>query len=210
MSITFPRTDILTAVAFEDQPKFQLVSRQEYSRTAFGTTIGKDLGSAIWSASYTTISLVNDDAVAFEAMLNSLDGVVMAFEASDLRRPYPRNYASGSFNDTGILHSVNANNKALSIGGLDAGFVISVGDYLSFDYSGSRALHQVMETVTANGSGLTAEFEVRPHIRVGWSLSAPIKLKNPRGLFTLMPGSVSSRLNGPVNSVVSFQAVQYL
>jgi hypothetical protein len=217
MAISFPRTDVLSSVSFEDQPQFQLVSRQEFSRTAFGTTIGKDLGSAIWFAAYTTISLANDDALKFEAYLNSLDGAVFPFEAWDLRRPYPKSNQTGAFNDTGILNSVNANNKALSISGLDAGFVLSVGDYLSFNYTTaygtSRALHQVMEGVTANGSGLTSEFEVRPHIRPGWTLSGPttaVRLKKPAGLFTLVPGSVSSRLNGPVNTVVSFKAQQYL
>ncbi len=209
MAISYPRTDILSGIPVADQV-FQLVSRQEYSRLASGVTRGKDLGPALWMATYTTDVMDIADAVAYEAALNSLDGVVNTFTAFDLRRPYPRSSPSGSFGDTGILHSVNANNKALSISGLDAGFVLSVGDYLCFDYSGSRALHQVMEAVTADGAGLTAEFEVRPFIRSGWSLSAAITLKNPSGVFTLMPGSVTSKMSGPVNSVVSFQAGQFL
>lgn len=208
MALTFPRTDILTSV--EDQT-FQLMSRQELSRQADGRTIGKDLGSAIWMVSYTTIPMYNDDALAYEAALNSLDGTVNTFEAADVRRLYPRQYPTGSCNN-GNLASVNANNKALSLSGLAAGQIVSAGDYLSFNYGSSVALHQAVETITANGSGLTGEFEVRPHIRPGWTLSpsTSVKLKLPRGIFTLVPGSVSSKINSSVTSKISFQAVQYI
>lgn len=211
MALTFPRTDILSAVAFQDQT-FQLMFRQEYSRTAYGTTLGKDLGPALWSASYTTAPMYADEALSFEAMLNSLDGVIQQFEAGDLRRVFPKAYPDGDFADTGAIASVNANNKAISMSGLSAGFVISQGDFLAFDYGGSRALHQAVEGATANGSGVTAEFEVRPHIRPGFTLSpaTAVRLKNPRGRFALVPGSVSSRVQGGLFTIVSFEAVQVI
>lgn len=189
MSISFPRTDVLTLVGFAPPYNFDLVSQQEISRLAIGTTIGKDLGPALWFASYTTDELYNDVLVDYQAVLNSLDGIINLFEAWDIRRPWPRAHKDGSAHD-GVLASVNANNKALSLSGLNAGQVVSRGDYLSFGYTGGRALHQAMETVTANGSGITAQFEVRPHLRAGWTLSTAVNLKAPRGIFTLMPKSV--------------------
>ncbi|QDP20660.1 hypothetical protein [Bradyrhizobium cosmicum] len=209
MSISFPLTDLQTLVPIASQ-SFPLVSRQELSRLASGVTIGKDLGSALWMPEFSTDTIDNDDAVAYEARLNSLDGVVNIFTAGDLRRLYPRSHADGVFNDTGVLASVNANNKALALSGLDPSFALSIGDYLAFDYSGGRALHQVVEAVTANGSGTTAQFEVRPHIRPGFSLSAAVTLKKPKGYFMLVPGSVQASTNGPVSSVISFKAVQVL
>lgn len=67
-----------------------------------------------------------------------------------------------------------------------------------------------MEPVTANGSGLTAEFEVRPYIRPGYALNAAITLKQPKGLFRLLPGSISTQTQGSMFSIVSFKAVQAL
>jgi hypothetical protein len=209
MALTFPRTDILTSVAFEDQ-SFKLQTRQEYSRTSGGRTIGKDLGPALWMARYTTVPLPNDDALAFEAALNSLDGVIFPFEAGDLRRIYPRSKPDGSFSDTGVIATLNVNNKAMSLSGLDAGMVLSPGDYLSFDYGDSRALHQLVEGATANGFGTTPQFEVRPYIRAGATVGEAVRLKRPSGLFTLMPNTIESRLNGAIHSVVSFQAIQAL
>jgi hypothetical protein len=211
MAITFPRTDIMTTVDFSaDTVPLQLLARQELSRTAYGRTIGKSLGSAIWLGEFTTVPLPNADALVFEAMLNSLDGVTGVFEAGDMRSAaqYPRAYPTGAFNDTGVLASVNANNKALALSGLDAGMQLSVGSYLSFTYGDSRALHQVMEAVTANGSGVTSQFEVRPFLRAGWTVGAAVRLKSPRGLFTLQPGTLAARMNDSTSSVVSFKAVQ--
>jgi hypothetical protein len=161
--------------------------------------------------SFTTKPLPNDDATDFEAVLDSLDGVINAFEASDMRRLYPRMYPTGACND-GVLHSVNSNNKAMSISGLAPSQVISRGDFLAFDYNGSRAYHRAAESVTANGSGVTTEFEVRPHIRPGWTLSpaTQVKLKLPRAIATLVPGSVSPQPSGALHTVVSFQALQSL
>lgn len=210
MSITFPRTDIMTLVDYSaNTAPPQLVSRQEMSRQGSGRTITKDFGSALWLVNYATGPLTNDAAGAFEAALDSLDGAIQTFEACDLRRLMPREYPTGACND-GVLASVNVNNKALALSGLAASQIVSAGDYLSFDYGTARALHRVVETVTANGSGVTAQFEVRPHIRPGYTVSNTVKLKNPRGIFALVPGSVSSQPNGALHTVVSFQAMQYI
>lgn len=211
MTLTYPRTDIMTAVDFSaDTSPLILQQRQELSRTAYGRSIGKSLGSQIWTGDFTTVPLPNADALVFEAMLNSLDGVTNLFEAGDMRAAaqYPRAYPTGAFNDTGVIASVNANNKALALSGLDAGMQLSVGCYLSFTYGDSRALHQVMEAVTANGAGTTAQFEVRPFIRPGWTVGAAVRLKSPRGLFCLQPGSISPRMNDNTSSLVSFKVVQ--
>src|SRR5216683_2003890 len=102
MAITFPRTDIITSVRYAAQ-SFGLVSRQELSGQTNGVVRGKDLGSALWQASYTTVEMLNRDALAFEAALNSLDGLTNPFEAGDLRNRYPRNYQNGVFTDSGVL-----------------------------------------------------------------------------------------------------------
>lgn len=208
MAINSPRADIFTLTDYQDQT-FQLQSRQELSRTAGGQTLAKDLGSCLWLGSWTTWPIPNDDALAFEAALNSLDGAIQAFEAGDLRRLYPRLYPDGAGANDGALATVTSA-KTMTLSGLAAGQVISAGDYLSFTYGTSRALHQAAESVAANGSGVTPAFEVRPYIRAGYALSAVVKLKLPRGLFTLMPNSVSSKLNGGLHSVVTFQAVQVI
>lgn len=206
MALSFPCTDILTAVKFADQ-SFRSMSIQELSGRG-NVVRGKDFGSAVWVADYETVPLANDDAVSYEAMLTSLDGVIRPFEASDLRRIWPRNYPLGTGANDGTLTSVT-NSKTVVLSGLVAAQVVSRGDFLSFDYGTSRALHQVMETVTASG-GVTPGFEVRPYVRAGYTISGVVTLKTPRGRFTLLPESVDSKLHGKMHSVISFRAVQYI
>lgn len=209
MTIIFPLTDLLATVPVEDQ-NFRLFSRQEFSRQASGVMRARSLGVSIWMMDCTTVALGFDEAFAIEAKLNALDGSIGTFEAGDLRRPFPRLHADGVFGDSATLMAVNANNKALRIENADAGFSISPGDYLMFTYGASRALHQAVEGAVADGSGDTPYFEVRPHIRPGWSLGTAVKFKRPTALFSLLPDSVQKSMQGGIHNVVSFKAVQYI
>jgi len=208
MSISFPRTDILSSLRITAGP-FRLVSRQEMSRQANGVSRGKDFGSPLWFFDCTSAPIYKDDAPGIEAPFHSLDGVINTFEAGDLRRPYPRAHADGNFVDGGTLHTVDASRKSIRLNNLGAGFQLSVGDYLAFNYGAFRALHQVMEAATADGAGLTPLFEVRPHVRDGYTLTAAVTLKNPKGIFTLLPDSYEPQVQGAF-TVINFKAVQYL
>ena len=209
MALVFPRTDILTAVGFSDGD-LMLMERQEMGgREANGAQPGVSYGSGLWRGTYVTEELFNDQAADFQATIASLDGILGSFEAWDMRRPAPRAHRDGSANN-GVLASVNANNKALALSGLKPAQTVSRGDYLAFDYGVNRALHQAMETVVASGGGVTGQFEVRPHLRAGWSLGAAVNLKAPRGVFVLVKDTFQPRrVNGKRESY-SFQAAQFI
>lgn len=212
MAITFPLTGLMSLCEYSPSGRpWELVHRQEFSRTAGGRTIGKDLGGPLWAGGFSTIPLHIDDMLDVEAVLNSLDGVIGTFEARDLRRPYPKEHADGNFNDTGVIQSVQ-NNKAISLAGLDIGFKISRGDYLQFTYASNRYLIQAMEDATAVSGGVTPEFEVRPHLPPNMPLSPAISvvLKEPSAICVLVPGSVSKSMLSGIHGTVSFEAMQVL
>lgn len=200
----------ILSIPFSDQ-KFTLVERQEFSRQANGITLAKSFGSALWSGEWTTGPLPHDEALDYEALLNSLDGAIHEFYAHDLRRPYPRAHPNGDFTDSGKIATVGADGKSLSLKSLPAGLTLSRGDYLAFDYgSGSRALHQVMANVTAGPGGATGLIELRPHLRPGAQVDAAVSLKKPSAKFILLPGSIDQRLQGGLMTVLSFSAIQRL
>lgn len=218
MTLSFPRTDLQTSVPIAVQRPFRLVSRQEMSREASGVIRGKDLGPALWATDVVTKPLSNYDLVEYLAKINSLDGLVSEFELYELRRPYPRNYADGVFDDTGVIFDVSGTNlNRIRLDNLPANFAASVGDFFSYDWSDGentyRALHQVVEAVTANGSGLTGFFEIRPEIRRPEFVDAvspqiEVTFKKPAGLFIMMPDSLQTNEDGPQLASVSFQALQ--
>lgn len=211
MAISFPRADLFTGVGLLVD-SFDLVERQEFSRTAGGVTRAKSLGEALWRASISTVPMQQSNAVTLMAKLRSLDGAINRFRLGDVRRPYPLAHADGIFSDSGEIKSVNGNNKALALKKLPAGFTLSVGDYLAFTYATTAiALHQVMEAVTADGDGDTAEVEVRPHIRPGIPEgTTAVVLKRPTGLFALEPGSLAMPRLDPQTYSVTFSAVQII
>jgi hypothetical protein len=210
MTISFPRTDILSGVEIADQV-FRLAHRHELSRTATGATRAKELGPSLWAGDWTTAPLENDAAIEFEAKLASLDGPINTFRGGDVRRIYPRAYSTGAFTDGAGLEAVDpANLHRIKLHTLDAGFTLSVGDFLAFTYGTLRALHQVMEAATADGLGTTPYFEVRPAIRPGYVIPSAVTLKRPEADFRLLPGSVEARPQGALHTVVSFKAMQAL
>jgi hypothetical protein len=195
---------IIDLVGYSDQT-FRLVQRQELSRTAGGTTYGKDLGPALWFADYTTAPLPTDAALDFEARLNALNGVIGTFDTYDLRRPYPRAHSDGDFVDSGKINSVNG--AKISLKDLPPGLHLSVGDYVSLEVQGRRVLHQLVEAATANGSGVTPEFKVQPAPWPGTIADVAVILKKPSCRMALLPQSITTRTAG-MYTTISFKAGQ--
>lgn len=208
MAVSFPLADLMDVIQ-EIEP-LKLFERQEYSRAASGVTYGKSLGSSLWMGSWTTKPMRHDDALDFEARLNTLDGVINTFYGEDVRRRYPKMYPNGTFDESAAaIHTLDTDGQ-IRIDGLPAGFVISRGDYFHFDYGTptNRALHQASETVVCDGAGLSPLFEVRPHIRQGAEVDLAVSFKRPRAIFTLEPDSISKRVVGMLHSQVSWKGVQ--
>ncbi len=140
----------------------------------------------------------------------TLENGLKTFWGYPMSRCYPILYPNGSwptggaFNGTATLASINANRKAISLSGLPAGFVLSVGDYVSI----AGDLHQVMEPATANGSGVTGEFEVRPHLWPAAAVADPVSVKQPACLMAIVPGSLSSDAQMAGWGSVSFSAME--
>lgn len=131
--------------------------------------------------------------------------VVGTFYAGDLRAQYPRAYPDGNFDDVAKIAEIGADNKSLRLQGLPPEFILSRGDYLSFDYGVSRALHQVTETAKASNL-----FQVRPHIRPGAQVGTSVTLIAPTCSFRLTPQSITTTIRSGAFTVVSFSAFQAL
>ena len=179
---------------------FSLRWRQEQSTLASGRVLVKDMGSPLWTLRAASKVLSPNNLDAWRAKLNALENGLQTFLGYPMTRCYPIAYPNGSwptggaFTGTAIVAAINANRKAISVQALPAGFVLSVGDYVSI----AGDLHQVMEAATANGSGVTGQFEIRPHLWPAAVVGAAVSVARPACLMAIVPGSVSSdaQLNG--------------
>lgn len=202
--------DLLAGAKIVDQ-RFQLVSRQEFSRTASGLTIGRDMGPALWQASFTTNPMYHRDAMVIESRLNSLNGITRGFYMGDIRGKMPREYQNGNFTDSGNISSINPNGRMLTLRNLPVGFKIRSGDYMEYNYGAGntlRAFLQVISDVTASGGGVATDVEFRPFIPFGTVAGTAVRFKNPKALFTLTPDGVDQSVVDGCFTQLSFSAVQ--
>ncbi len=189
--------------------RFVLGYRQSLSRTGYQVT-GADLADPVWLGSFETVSLQEEQCVSFEALLNSLGGVMETFRARDTRREYPLAQSSGVFTDTGTVAEISVDGTSLSITGLDAGFRISLGDYVTMTYGGNRYLLQCVEPTgaLASGAGLTGLFQTSPPPPYDLAVGQAVNFKLPRCLMRVEPGSVAYNSGEGLTGSVSFNGVQ--
>lgn len=227
MTIAFPEALPSQLLARLSTCIFSLDYTQDIAPTRGGANIVRDLGPPLWHCTYQSALLVPSSFKAVEAWLDSLGGSVNPFYGYDLQRSYAANYPNGyggltraggggSFDGTANLEAVNSDNVTIEIGNnsnpavtLPAGFVLTVGDYIAFEYTTSvRALHRVVLGGTADGSG-NCVVEVRPQIRAGWSPST-VLLAQPAGKFLILPGSVKKNMQPWGAAAVAFEGIQSL
>lgn len=213
MPVTYPRTDILSLAKIGAGSSFRLLGYKETGRTAGGLFLTTDLAEPVWIADYvTTPTMTHYEARALEAALHSLDEGGLLFEGGDPRHDFPRTYPTGAFTDSGTIDNLPTDTTQIRLAGLPAGFVIRAGDMFAFDYGASsrfRALHQAVEDITANASGVTVGgFNIRPRIRIGAVTTTAVRFKTPRCYLAVVPGSVQVQAVDRFFSSVRWQGVQ--
>lgn len=221
MAITFPRalpTDFpIIGMSFNPDPLIEVTPLRS------GKIISVDLGPTIWRARWQLAEMEADQAGQLRAWYDTLLSAE-AFYGYDKLREYPLQYTGGftgllvgsnPFTGDCELEAVAANSVEITLSALPVGFVLSVGDYLAFDYGSdddSRALHRVVVAGTANASG-NADVEVRPAIRTGWqapSMNRTVHLYRAAAKMIVVPKSWSEQTVPPGRVSVSFEAVQTL
>jgi hypothetical protein len=176
---------------------FDLPANQMVTRSAGGDVMRAELGARLWRVQLELSAARHRDAEQIRAKLHLLRQP----NASLLIRPKPC-YApaydpTGSFvaSSSVVLNTVQANLRDIRLGGLPPGYALTPGDYLSFTYGADPlryAFHQVVSAATANGSGVTGDFEVIPTIRPGYAINAAVRLLRPWMKAVLVEGSTGS------------------
>jgi hypothetical protein len=197
MSISFPRS--LSDIA--DRLSIATVQWGEL-RPETGSPVGSGeflihlLGPVLWTADVTSTPMPHAEAEQFRARFKALDGSSQSFYLFNPLMKYPQADSGGAILGaaTVTIDSINVNRKALKLAGLPAGYPLTIGDYFHVDYDSSpyrRALIQIAESTTADGSGVTPEFEVRPHLRPGISAGATVSLIKPAAKVKVMPDTLA-------------------
>ncbi|QMV00170.1 hypothetical protein GHV40_01110 [Devosia sp. D6-9] len=167
--------------------EFSLLWRQEQSRHASGRTRVKDFGSPIWQATFVSKVMKPNTLDMWRAKLTAAENGLLTFTAYPTSRCRPILHPGAAALPTGLLDTMNANNKAIRVSGL-VGVSLSVGDFIKIGTN----LYQVMEPAVADEDGLTPLFEVRPHLWPGQAVGDVVVIVKPSCTMTVVPGSVSA------------------
>lgn len=199
MAITYPYDVLATFPGWSTE--FDLLYRQEISRTAIGQTFVKDFGSPLWQATYQSRLMKPNELDAWRARLKGLEGGLKQFLGRPKSRCYPIAYPNGTGmgNVSSVrIASIGADRKTITFSGLPAGYQFSVGDYIQI---GTYNLHQVVNT--------TGGVEIRPHLWPTTAINDIVTLVSPSCLMTIVPGSISTTADASTGrGIISFQAVE--
>jgi hypothetical protein len=209
--MAYPRADLFDLCNVVDAG-FWPLDRHEVIRTAGGKTQAKDLGSALWRASFTTAPALFPDAAKIEAALISLNGSARSFLGYDVRRPFPAKHPGGFSGSVSISSLYAGDAFAVQLTTPGGGLVLSVGDYISFEYGArpSRALHMIQSTRSILTPGAKRKFEVWPAIRPGAVVGATVTVNRAPCEMILEPGQQPPVVRDLVASAVSFSAIQII
>jgi len=184
--------------------EFELLYRQEQSRTAAGRTIVKDFGSPLWRMTAVSRSLSPNELDYWRARLEAMDGGLTTFKAYPLSRCRPILHPGSAALPAGTLHTIGGNRKSVRIDDLD-GITLSIGDLICID---GRDLHRVVEGA-ATVTGLTPLFEVRPHLWADVVTGVAVSINRPFCLMSIVPGSITSSADAQTGrGSISFQAIE--
>lgn len=230
--------DPLPVEAFADlmriaSVKWQLQRFDELSGLGSGDVLAAQLSAPKWTGDVALGPMYHAQAAQVQALVESLDGPMRSFMLYAPQLPYPQSDPAGevlgsgpslsldflsnvalvrSLTSDATIDGVGSDNKSMRLRGLPPGYVLTVGDFLAFDYGVNpvrRAFHRIMETVTVGTAGHTTMFEVRPHFRPGVAAGLPVVLRKPAAKVFLVPGSFDpGTASGVITSGMSFQVMQ--
>lgn len=214
MSLTFPLSlaEFANKLGIQTAP-LVLKDNRELSGMGSGQIIEADLAPSLWSADVSTRPWRAIDARRLEALANAIIRSMGSFYLYDPRKAVPALDPGGAILGASAVKIASLPDaKSISLKGLPAGYALSVGDELAFDYGtpARRAFHEIAEDVTANGSGITAAFEVSPFIRPGAAVNLAVTLIKPAVKVRIVPGSLSIRQVDAAFTQISFSVVQKL
>lgn len=181
--------------------EFDLMYRQELSRTAGGMTLVKDMGTPLWKATYQSYSMMPNQLDKWRARIKALDGGLKEFWGFPTSRCFPVVYPNGAGmgNTANMkLATIGSGRQAVTFSGVPTGYRFSVGDYIQI---GTRNLHQVV--------AVGAELEIRPHLWPETKVNDVVKVVQPMCNMLIVPGSLKATAEiSTGRGTVSFDAVE--
>jgi hypothetical protein len=186
----------------------------ELSGSGDGRVWQAELAPPLWIGTVALQRGGNDAMKQIAALMRKLHGSQEALFLYDPLSKYPQSDPAGALLGASNVqvNSVAADRANLSLKGLPAGYVLTLGDKMQITYGSSPtryAFLEVSETVTASEAGVTPLFGVFPHVPAGVGINANVGLLRPACKCIIMPGSHNPGTSGAMGTEgATFRVVQ--
>lgn len=215
MSLSFPyATTVLADVLRIKSCVWDVQRNDEVDGTADGRVWQAALAGPLWTADITLTDYCFAEMEQIAALIRRLDGAAESFYLYNPARQYPQADPDGSKlgANSVTIKSLGLDGTALALQGLPANYVITLADKAHSDFGDNptrRYFFEASETVAANASGVTAEFQVFPDVPAGVGVGDAVTLIKPAAKMFIMPQSFNpGTMAGLVNSGAAFKAMQ--
>ncbi len=214
MAFSFPLAiTVLSDILRIESVTWDVQRSDELDGSGDGRTWQIELAPPLWMADVKLTLAYHADAKKVAAIVRKLQGAQHSFLLVDPLSPYPASDPDGSIlgSSTVQVNSIGSDRQSLSLKGLPASFVLTPGDKGQITYSSSPSRNyyfEVSEAITANGSGVTAAFEVFPAVPTAIAANAAVTLKKPACKGFIVPGSFNP--GSAANVITSGAAFKFM
>ena len=155
-----------------------------------------ELADPLWTADVQLDRDRHNEMKQIAALIRKLHGAQESFFLFDPLSKYPQADTDGTVlgASTVQVEAVGSERQTLALKGLPAGYELTLGDKGQIAYSSNPTQNyffEFSEGITADGSGVTAEVEVFPHVPAGLVADDAVTLARPACKVFIMPGSHS-------------------
>lgn len=211
--LLLPKTAIAAA-------PFEPVLSNRVSETAQRTAV-VDFAPARWRLRILTSAMSAADFAIWRAFLGAQEGGKRVFLGFDPLGGCPRAYPNGVGAPSSWpvaawrarLDGAHPRSPAgvVALKSLPVGYAVSVGDYIGFvgagGLGGGRALHRVLESAVADGTGRLS-VQVEPPVQFAAAGDTEVTLRDATCAMRLVPGSWQGPREQRIYQVVEFEARQ--
>jgi hypothetical protein len=195
MAFSFPLAlNVLADRLIIESVTWDISRNDELSGTGDGRVWQAELAPTLWRADVALSFGRHATIKQVAALVRKLHGAQEDFWLYDPLSKYPQSDPTGSIlgASTVQVHSIGAGNKSLRLKGLPAAYQLTLADKFQIAYASSKNFFgEISESVTADGSGVTPEFEIFPHVPSGLAVNDAVTLSKPACRMFIMPGSFS-------------------
>lgn len=198
MAVTYPYA--LSVLA--DRLRIATVSwhikrNDELSGIGSGQVWQAELASPLWMADIALAPVKGAAAEQVAALVRKLHGSQEQFLLYHPCMRFPQADPTGAVLGAATvqINSISANRDAISLKGLPAGYTLTLADKMSVAYGSSPvryAFLEASENAVANGSGVTPEFAIFPHVPAALAANLTVVLKNPSCKMFIPPDGFSA------------------